>query len=173
MLRRVRRPTLEGQTVMHRGNLFDRRSASWLARTRFADAMAAAFVAGSTALMPASTGAAEGLVGKLARGGQVACEPALPHFCANVHVSCAGRSTLETFAFTIRAGRTQGMLEAEAASEVAQHFADARVHWEAGSAYVILEPRHGPGYVKLLDEGGFVLRYYRREAGLMAYGSCR
>ena len=100
----------------------------------------------------------------------VHCAPALPHFCANIHVSCAGRTEQPTFPFRLRARGKLGAIEAAPAAIAAQ-YANARATWSEDGA-VILRPREGPGYIKLQTDGRYSFRHYVGEAGIMSHGRC-
>lgn len=104
----------------------------------------------------------------------VHCRPALPFFCANIHVACSGRTELKTFAFALKAQSGRGWIEsagAEAAGLQAL-YADGRVDWDPGAAYVILRPRGARGYIKLLANGSYSFRHYAQDTGLMSHGHC-
>lgn len=128
----------------------------------------------SRALLPAllaAVGVARADAAPLAGSIAVACEPALPFFCANIHVSCSGRTDMRTFAFRLRAQDGRGWIETEAGA-VRQQYEDARVDWSDGA--VLLRPRDGAGYIRLLASGKYSFRYYdAHEAGIMSYGHCR
>jgi hypothetical protein len=113
-------------------------------------------------------------VAKLAQTGAVACQPVHPVFCSNIHVSCAGPSSLKTFSFKLRANRTQGSIEGPAdTAGVAQQYVNARVEWYDKDGTVILRPREGNGYVKLLADGSYVIRHYSQYYATMSRGHCR
>lgn len=110
----------------------------------------------------------------LAQGGEVACQPSLPHFCDNMHVRCAGLTTVPTFAFTLRAGPGAGAVALRTADEDQQRlYQGAQVEWAADGSYVLLTPRHAAGYVKLLAGGNHVVRHYIQGRGVMSLGQCR
>lgn len=100
----------------------------------------------------------------------VTCEPALPTFCANIHVSCSGRTEVPTFAFRLHAQDERGWIET-GAHAVREQYRDARVHWSEDA--VILRPRQGAGYIKLRADGRYSFRLYERHEGIMSYGHCR
>lgn len=116
------------------------------------------------ALLPAILAAAP--AGHIA----VACAPALPYFCANVHVSCSGRTDLPTFAFRLHAQDGRGWIEA-GTHALREQYRDARVDRDEDA--VILRPRHGAGYIRLLADGRYSLRHYAGDTGIMSYGHCR
>lgn len=118
--------------------------------------------------------AAPDAISRLLQAGEVVCEPALPVFCGNIHVTCAGPSSIKSFAFRLRAAGTQGALESHADDgDVARPYANARVEWGEAAAYVILWPQQGNGYVKLLADGSYSFRHYAPLGALMSRGECR
>jgi hypothetical protein len=100
----------------------------------------------------------------------VDCAPALPYFCANIHVSCSGRTAMRTFAFRLHAQDSRGRIEAEAHA-IREQYEGARVDWSEDA--VILRPRRGAGYIRLLADGRYSFRHYAGDAGVMSYGHCR
>jgi hypothetical protein len=104
----------------------------------------------------------------------VQCEPAVPVFCRNIHVGCAGPTELRTFPFKLRVASERGWIEAGPdGADFQQHYADARVEWDEAEGYVILWPRGRPGYIKRLADGRFSFRHYPdATGGVMSYGRC-
>lgn len=118
--------------------------------------------------------AAPDAVARLQQAGAVACEPLLPVFCGNIHVSCAGPSTIKSFPFNLRAAGARGTIESGVdAADVAAPYAAARVEWGDAAAYVIFWPAQGGGYVKLLADGSYSFRHYGSAGALMSRGQCR
>lgn len=108
-----------------------------------------------------------------ARALAVHCQPALPFFCANIHVSCSGRTELRTFAFELKAQSDRGGIESAAGSAGIQAlYEDGRVDWDPEAAYVILRARGTRGYIKLLADGRYSFRHYAQDTGLMSHGHC-
>jgi len=104
----------------------------------------------------------------------VECEPALPVFCQNIHVSCAGPTELRTFPFKLRVASGRGWIEAgPEAADFQRQYADARIEWGHADAYVLLFPQGRPGYIKLLADGTFSFRHYPGDTGVMSYGRCQ
>lgn len=103
----------------------------------------------------------------------VHCRPALPYFCANIHVSCSGRTELKTFAFELKAQSDRGRIESAADSAGARAlYVNGRVDWGPEAAYVILRARGARGYIKLLADGRYSFRHYAQDTGLMSHGHC-
>lgn len=108
-----------------------------------------------------------------ARAVAVHCKPALPFFCTNIHVSCSGRTELQTFAFELKAQSDRGSIESAADSAGIQAlYESGRVHWDPEAAYVILRARGTRGYIKLLADGRYSFRHYAQDGGLMSHGHC-
>jgi hypothetical protein len=118
-------------------------------------------------------GAPQTAVAKLALTGEVFCRPSQPYFCSNMHVSCSGRTSIETFSFTLKANQSQGTIEpASGAESLAVQYADGRIEWDREGQYVILLPRLAGGYIKLLADGTYSFRHYAQDAGVMSIGRC-
>lgn len=109
----------------------------------------------------------------IARAGSALCRPALSHFCANIHVACAGRSRRKTQAFVLTldgaSARLQGL-----ALQVA--LGAGRFERTGGAGYALIRLR--PGYLKIRTDGRYILRLYPQQPGagsraLMSYGHCR
>lgn len=117
---------------------------------------------------------AQDAMARLLQAGEVACEPVLPIFCSNIHVKCVGPSTTKSFPFKLRAAGTRGSIEAAPDhADVTTPYAPARVEWGEASAYVILRPQEGNGYVKMHADGSYVIRHYAPNGALMSRGECR
>ncbi len=136
-------------------------------------------ILGATLLVPfaafAADAAAGKAIGKLLEGGELQCEPSMPVFCANIHVSCAIPSSIKSFPFRLRAVRDRGSITAPASADadVVQPYRDGpRITWAADDTYVILEPREGKGYLKFNADGSYNIRYYLRNDVWMVRGSC-
>ena len=114
-----------------------------------------------------------GVVEKLATTGEVSCQPTLPFFCGNMHVSCAGLTSIATFPFKLRASGVAGTIESAPGTEsVRGPYENGRVEWEPVGAYVIVLPRTGGGYIKLLADGGYSFRHYAQHGAAMSLGRC-
>lgn len=121
-----------------------------------------------------SADAMPGVVDKLLRRGEVACEPAWPVFCANFHVACAGQTSLRTFGFTLQVRDGSARLRAMGDDDdrIAEAYARARVVADAANASVLLLPEPSPGYLRLQADGRYALRHYQQHRGLMSVGRC-
>jgi len=112
-------------------------------------------------------------VAKLAASGEVSCRPTLPFFCGNMHVSCAGLTSIATFPFKLRATAVAGTIESAPGTESLQGpYQNGRVTWDPAGAYVIVLPGSGGGYVKLLADGSYSFRHYAQHGAAMSLGRC-
>jgi hypothetical protein len=122
----------------------------------------------------ANTGAqSPDALARLKREGQITCQPAHPYFCANLHVTCLGRTTLPTFSFTLRISASGPALDApKEAQAFAELYAGSQLDWSPDGLYLIISPVHAAGYIKLFQDGKYVFRYYPQHEGVMSLGSC-
>ncbi len=105
----------------------------------------------------------------------LSCEPAEGFFCSNMHVSCAGKTKVHTFAFTLQIPAKHGtMLTAKEFKVFEDLYAGSLVDWGQDARYVIFMPIHQKGYIKLFESGKYVFRYYptREQDGIMSLGQC-
>lgn len=132
--------------------------------------LAALGLAGSAAAGDAPVDA----VAKLKRTGVVSCEPSLPFFCRNLHVSCAGQTSLRTFPFRLRASSARGWIESAPGTErFRAPYEDGRVAWDGEGRHVLLRPRATNGYIRLRADGAYRFRHYAGHVGVMSLGRCR
>ena len=112
-------------------------------------------------------------VAMLAASGEVSCRPTLPFFCGNMHVSCAGLTSIATFPFKLRATALVGTIEAAPGTEsLRSPYENGRVEWDPAGIYVIVLPGSGGGYVKLLADGSYSFRHYAQHGAAMSLGHC-
>ncbi|HEX9182681.1 MAG TPA: hypothetical protein VF876_05410 [Burkholderiales bacterium] len=125
-------------------------------------------------LAVASTGAHPAdAVSRLKREGHVACKPSVPYFCANLHVTCAGKTAVPTFPFSLRTAPNGVALGAAAdAQTFVEMYAGSRVEWSSDGQHVIVRPAQSSGYIKLFRDGTYVFRYYPQHEGVMSLGTC-
>jgi hypothetical protein len=141
-------------------------------RTFWKLALAAASTAAS--INAISTEAEPAPILKLRQGGELSCEPALPHFCENVHVRCAGQTTAATFSFKLRAVPDSKSVALVAEDEGDQrNYVGASSEWADDNSYLLLSPRSANGYVKLSSDGKYVFRHYIQARGVMSLGRCK
>ncbi|MEM1299571.1 MAG: hypothetical protein AAGH68_09855 [Pseudomonadota bacterium] len=91
----------------------------------------------------------------------LSCVPALPFYCGNIHVGCAGRTRVQTQAFTV---------------------SDGDVRFEDGGKWVIRETRDRDArifwregardWIRIEADGRFSLRRYIRGRAAMTRGRC-
>lgn len=111
---------------------------------------------------------------KLRQGGELSCQPTLPHFCENMHVRCSGKTTVPTFEFSLRNATTTVALELTTTAEDFQRqYQSQNVEWDKGGSYVLLSPKASNGYIKLHSDGKYVLRHYIQGLGVMSLGHCK
>lgn len=121
----------------------------------------------------AATDEAPNVVDRLLRHGSVVCEPAWPVFCANIHVACAGQTTVRTFAFTLRAdGSTATLTTGDDGAGIAEAYARLRVMHDAQNQAMLLLPDSAGGYLKLRSDGHYSFRHYVAHRGIMSAGRC-
>jgi len=121
----------------------------------------------------AQSDAPQTAIARLAHTGKISCQPSLPVFCSNIHVSCSGPSALRTFPFTLRATRTHGSIESTSdTAGMTEQYENGRVEWHSEDAYVILRPRQTNGYIKMLADGTYSFRHYSQYAATMSRGHC-
>jgi hypothetical protein len=112
---------------------------------------------------------------KLKNEVQVTCQPAQAFFCTNMHVSCAGKTNVPTFPFTLRARGKTVELSAPTGFEVFnQLYVASHVQWGVEALYVVVTPVDSAGYIKIFQTGNYVFRYYpsKQSDGIMSLGKC-
>lgn len=93
------------------------------------------------------------------------CTPELSHFCANIHVGCAGRSKVAALAFELRRDGEHATLHPERGP--AQR---AIVTWS--SADLIFWNEGSRDWLRLEPDGRYSQRIYLAGRALMARGRC-
>ena len=91
----------------------------------------------------------------------LSCVPALPFYCANIHIGCAGRTRIETEAFEV--------------SDQSVHFQGGEV-WHVQTnpdrqAKILRRIDHND-WIRIESDGRFSLRRYETNA-MMTHGVCR
>ena len=97
------------------------------------------------------------------------CRPALPFYCANIHIGCAGRSKLPTEPFTLAFAST-GMLHRNGKPPMV-------VSVKPGKTGTVFRPVGSTDWIRIEFTGkqeGFPYsqRIYRKGESLMAHGTC-
>jgi hypothetical protein len=135
--------------------------------------LVAGLVAFSSPGFAAGSDAPQSTIAKLAQTGEVACQPSLPFFCSNMHVSCSGQTAIETFPFKLKASAHLGTIDSAPDTEgLRTQYQNGRVEWDKEGTYVVLFPRLAGGYIKLQADGTYSLRHYVRNIGVMSTGRC-
>ena len=117
--------------------------------------------------------AASSMVAKLAQTGELSCQPSVPAFCGNLHVSCSGQTSIKTFRFKLRATPSQGTIESAPETEALRApYENARIEWDSQGRYVLLLPQQASGYIKLLSDGTYSFRDYAQDVAVMSIGRC-
>lgn len=114
------------------------------------------------------------VLAKLKNGGKLVCKPTEPNFCLNVHVSCAGKTNYQAFAFGLETNASKVKLTvANELDQFSELYASANVDWSADNSYMFISPAKGKGYVKMFQNGKYVFRYYPpNQEGIMSLGMC-
>ena len=101
------------------------------------------------------------------------CEPTLSYFCSNIHIGCAGQSTLRTWPFTISMIGNKGkMAPAIEQSTLIKAVRDGDIVRADDLDSLILFLKPGKDYVKVSTTGKFNFRHYTQRGALMTYGWC-
>ena len=91
----------------------------------------------------------------------LSCVPALPFYCRNIHVGCAGRTRIETSGFIAEDGSVA--------------FEDGTV-WpvrvQPSDGATILWRMDSRDWIRIEANGRFSLRRYRKMQAMMTYGDC-
>ena len=112
---------------------------------------------------------------KLKNEVQVTCQPAQAFFCTNMHVSCAGKTNVPTFLFTLRAmGKTVELIAPTGFEVFNQLYLASQVQWGTDALYAVVTPVDSTGYIKIFQNGNYVFRYYpsKQADGIMSLGKC-
>jgi hypothetical protein len=104
----------------------------------------------------------------------LSCEPMLPYFCENMHVSCAGRTTIAALPFKLRMAPGINYVALVCEDQDSQgKYAGASHEWAEDGNSLLFSPRNASGYIKLLKNGSYALRHYIVGRGVMSLGQCR
>lgn len=109
----------------------------------------------------------------LRQGGELSCQPTFAHFCENVHVRCAGLTTVAALPFKLRVVAGSRSVALVTGDENQARYEDAEVEWAEDDSYLLLSPRSANGYVKLLADGKYIFRHYIQGRGVMSLGYCK
>ena len=112
---------------------------------------------------------------KLKNEVQVTCQPGQTFFCSNMHVSCAGKTNVPTFPFTLQTKEKTVELIAPTSFEVFnQLYSASQVQWGVEALYAVVTPADSTGYIKIYQNGNYEFRYYpsKQSDGIMSLGKC-
>ena len=112
---------------------------------------------------------------KLRHEVQVSCQPSQAFFCGNMHVSCAGKTNVTTFPFTLQVrGREVQMMAPNHFEIFNQLYLGSQVEWGTDALYGVVTPVDSTGYIKIFQNGNYVFRYYpsKQQDGIMSLGKC-
>ena len=102
---------------------------------------------------------------------QLTCAPTLDHFCANIHIGCAGRSALKTWTFKITTDGKQGVMSSPKAQPT-KPIREGEIKRNTTHNSLILFLPPSKDYVRVLPTGKFSFRHYTKSGPLMTYGWC-
>lgn len=95
-----------------------------------------------------------------------ACRPSLSTFCRNIHVSCAGTTTIKTRRFVVSiSGKT-----AVVRTEGTRHGKSGRAYDDNG---ILIELSASRDWIRIEPSGRYTHRIYRNSGAAMSYGFCR
>ena len=92
----------------------------------------------------------------------LSCTPALPFFCQNIHIGCAGRSRVETQSFEI--------------SDTTVTFTDGttwQTHHNQDRNAAIFRHTNDRDWIRIEADHRFTLRRYENATALMTRGICK
>lgn len=90
------------------------------------------------------------------------CSPALPVFCANIHVGCSGKTDFPTSEFMVAGGQIT--------------FDNGEAVWSGGESTASGTVYRKPGtrdWIRISPDQRFSQRIYTAKGPVMAYGTCR
>ena len=124
------------------------------------------------ALVPAQ---ASNALSKFNNEAQVSCQPSQAFFCGNMHVSCAGKTNVATFPFTLNIQGKEVQMMAPSHLEVFNRlYGGSQIEWGTDALYGVITPVGSTGYIKIFENGNYVFRYYpsQQADGIMSLGKC-
>ena len=100
------------------------------------------------------------------------CDPVPSYFCANIHIGCAGKTTIKTWSFTVQDynGRTEANPLPD--QTIPEHLITTG-NYKVNESYLLLNFQHSKNYVKILSTGKFSYRLYYGNKVAMTYGWCQ
>jgi hypothetical protein len=118
---------------------------------------------------------ASNALSKLKNEVQVSCQPSQAFFCGNMHVSCAGKTNVATFPFTLSVKGKEVQMMAPSHLEVFNRlYGGSQIEWGTDALYGVITPVGSTGYIKIFENGNYVFRYYpsQQPDGIMSLGKC-
>jgi hypothetical protein len=118
---------------------------------------------------------ASNALSKLKNEVQVSCQPSQAFFCGNMHVSCAGKTNVATFPFTLSVKGKEVQMMAPSHLEVFNRlYGGSQIEWGTDALYGVISPVGSAGYIKIFENGNYVFRYYpsQQADGIMSLGKC-
>jgi hypothetical protein len=118
---------------------------------------------------------ASNALSKLKNEVQVSCQPSQAFFCGNMHVSCAGKTNVATFPFTMNVQGKEVQMMAPSHLEVFNRlYGGSQIEWGTDALYGVISPVGSAGYIKIFENGNYVFRYYpsQQADGIMSLGKC-
>jgi len=101
------------------------------------------------------------------------CTPTLSYFCSNIHIGCAGQSTLKTWLFTITMNGDEGkMVPVSDPTDSKNPTRDGAIVRAKDNDSMILFLHPTKDYIKVSSTGKFNFRHYTQRGALMTYGWC-
>ena len=94
------------------------------------------------------------------------CRPALPFYCQNIHVGCAGRSKIRTPILKINLTASQAAVSSDDGQTVDMVARTAR-------GDTVLFDESSGNWIRLLANGTYAQRIHTRRGALMTRGTCR
>jgi len=93
------------------------------------------------------------------------CEPALPIFCRNIHVGCAGATKIRTSAFEV--------VIAGADARVTFAGADTVLHGRVSNVRdLVIRLHNSRDWIRIQHDKRFSHRIYRKRGAAMSFGTC-
>lgn len=94
------------------------------------------------------------------------CQPSLSVFCRNIHVSCAGITTIRTARFIVSVSGDTATVRWHGVTTSRS----GRVHSDNG---LLIELAASRDWIRIEPDGRYAHRIYREGRSAMSYGYCR
>ena len=93
------------------------------------------------------------------------CQPSLENFCRNVHIGCAGVTTIRTVKFKVAISGDRALVKMDNAAQ----YETGQVSNDNG---VLIELAESRDWIRIEQDGRYSHRIYRDEQAAMSYGIC-